>query len=369
MPVAADDQQPAPGPLQDPVYEPIGQGSTPPEGRQEGYQEGSRAVPPFGSTDVALALADWKGSVKAFPFWFSIAGAVFGTWALAAAFVALLVPSAQDASSPPVPLLVYSLASALMPATAALLAVHWGVQGQFQLYGRKGPQDGSAYLPVLLAAALRGLVLALLVLVVLLVQAGIAGFSGAVAAVSAGAVVLECFLFGAIGAGMSAWMRRPRPALAAGWLLALVLAAGSPAAAVAFLPLVRAEEPVTVALSVEWFPGGTRAAYRCSEIPAGVSEVYHTERVMWLPALSPSVLFLMLGADADRGGQVLGWVPAALQEAADGTEVPCVQGQSRSREEPGMPMALVGVFGQAAVAGAVLAGGHHAARRRRTRAG
>lgn len=44
---------------------------------------------------------------------------------------------------------------------------------------------------------------------------------------------------------------------------------------------------------------------------------------MWLGAFSPSVVFLALGADADPAGVVLGWVPAAMQEAGDGTQVPC----------------------------------------------
>lgn len=64
---------------------------------------------------------------------------------------------------------------------------------------------------------------------------------------------------------------------------------------------------------------GTRQAYQCSEVPGGVAEVHHTERIMWLAAISPSVVFLALGADADPAGVVLGWVPAAMQER--GTEL------------------------------------------------
>lgn len=56
--------------------------------------------------------------------------------------------------------------------------------------------------------------------------------------------------------------------------------------------LARPVEPVTVAVNVQWGPAGTRQAYQCSEVPAGVAEVYHTERIMWLAAFSPSVVFL-----------------------------------------------------------------------------
>lgn len=359
--VVADDPQPAAGLDQEPVFEPIGPAMDndahavgPHEDADTGLPGFSRAR--FAKANLVRVLADWLAGMRTIRFWFTVAAAVLGTWAAAGAVV-LLAPSGAEGSPLVQRLLVYSLASALMPATAAFLALTWGVHAEGRFRATPGRPGGSLLNPVL-ATALRGMVLGVLVLGVLLVQAWIAGAPGAVAAVSAGVVLVECVVFGAIGAGLSAWAGRGRLAPAAGWMLCLAFVAGAPAAATALLPLVRAEEPVTVALNVEWAADGTRLSFRCSKIDAGISEVYHTERLMWLPALSPPVLFLMMGAEVDKAGHVLGWVPAALQEAADATQVPCVQGQPRSRDEPRMPMALVGFLGQAAVAGAVVAGGY-----------
>lgn len=359
--VVADDPKPAAGLHQEPVFEPIGPGTDndaraagPHEDADTGLHGFPRAR--FARANLDRVLADWLAGIRTIRFWFSVAAAVLGTWAATGAVV-LLAPSGGEGSPLVQPLLVYSLASALMPATAAFLAVTWGVHAEGRFRARPGRPGGSLLNPVL-ATALRGMALGALVLGVLLVQAWIAGAPGTVAAVSAGVVLVECVVFGAIGAGLSAWAGRRRLAPAAGWMLCIAFVAGAPAAAIALLPLVRAEEPVTVALNVEWAPDGTRVAFRCSEIDGGVSEIYHTERLMWLPALSPPVLFLMLGAEVDKAGHVLGWVPAALQEAADARQVPCVQGQPRSRDEPRMPMALVGFLGQAAVAGAIVAGGY-----------
>lgn len=365
--VVADDPQPTAGMPQEPFFEPIGPdadkrgGESANEGLDTGRSGSLR--PGFARTSLVKGLADWLVSLTTIRFWFTVAAAVLCTWA-AAGSVVLLAPLGGGAGPEVFPLLVYSLASALMPATATLPAVAWGVRAEVRFRGMRGRTGGFALLAVLLATALRGLVLAAVVLGVLLVQAWIAGASGAVAAVSAGVVLVECGVFGAMGAGLSAWAGRPRLANAAGGLLALAFVAGAPAAAIGLLPLVRAEERVTVALNVERARDGTHVAFRCSEIEAGISEVYHTERLMWLPALSPPVLFLMAGAEADRAGQVLGWVPAAIQEAADGMQVPCVQGQPRSRDEPRAPMPGMGLLGQAAIAGAIVAGGYRAARRR-----
>lgn len=365
--MVADDPQPAAGIPREPFFEPIGPDADNSSGedRNEGADTGrsGHPRPGFAKANLVPGVADWLISMTTIRFWATVAAAVLCTWAAAGSVVLLAPPGGGD--GPEVfPLLVYSLASALMPGTAGLLAVAWGAHAEVRFRGRRGRTEGFALVAVLLATALRGLVLGAVVLGVLLVQAWIAGAPGAVAAVSAGVVLVECGVFGAMGAGLSAWAGRPRLANAAGWLLALAFVAGAPAAAIGLVPLVRVEERVTVALNVERAPDGTRLAFRCSGIDAGITEVYHTERLMWLPALSPSVLFLMVGAEADRDGKVLGWVPAALQEAADGTQVPCVQGQPRSREEPRAPLPAMGLLGQAAIAGALMAGGYRSTRHR-----
>jgi hypothetical protein len=151
----------------------------------------------------------------------------------------------------------------------------------------------------------------------------------------------------------------------AGWAMALFFVAGTIAAGAVLLPAVRVAEPVTVALNVERAPDGTLIAYECSAISAGISEVYRTERMMWLPAASPTVVFVMLAGQPGAGAELFGWLSAALQEAADGIQVPCIGGEPRSRDTPRMPMAASGLLLQSAVAGVLLASAHRAASRRR----
>jgi hypothetical protein len=202
-------------------------------------------------------------------------------------------------------------------------------------------------------------------LLLLLMQAGLAGVSGAMAAAAAGVVALEFAVFGAIGAGLSALLRRRPLAVVAGWSVAGALVVGNAVAVWALLlPAVRADEPVAVAMNVVWGPGGTREAYECAPELFGTAEVFHTERIIWMLAPNPVVLFVVL---ADEGGANLegaGWMPAALQEAADGTQVPCVNGEPRTQDDPRTPLAVIGLLTQGVLAGASLAGGQLAARRR-----
>jgi hypothetical protein len=95
-----------------------------------------------------------------------------------------------------------------------------------------------------------------------------------------------------------------------------------------------------------------------------MTEVFHTERIMWLAAPNPMVIFTMLTANGDSGEDVLGWLPTALQAAADGTQVPCINSQSRAEGSAHLPLELIGLAVQGGLAGGLLAGGNRRANRR-----
>lgn len=357
-----DDQQPAVDSLSEPYYEPIGPGSGmafKPEMDDDGGGRRTSAI----RAAVLAGVAGWLVGLRSRRFWMVALGAMCATWAAVAGLVLLPGPAGDTTDWLPVPGLVYLLASLLLPATAALTAMHWGMSA----YSRAATGDfpGSRILSSTLTAALQGLVLALLILLTLLLQARAADQPGTVAAVSAGVAAVEGTIFGGMGAAVAALGRHRIRTRAAGWALALFLVAGTVAAGAVLLPAVRVAEPVTVALNVQRAPDGTLLAYDCSAISAGISEVYRTERMMWLPAASPSVVFVMLAGQPGAGAELFGWLSAALQEAADGTQVPCIGGEPRSRDMPRMPMAAAGLLVQAAVAGVLLGWAQRVASRRR----
>jgi hypothetical protein len=214
------------------------------------------------------------------------------------------------------------------------------------------------------AVAARGLVVAALALLLLLVLARSAGVPGAIATVAAGVIVLEFAVFGAIGAGSSALFRRRMWAAVVGWSVAGFLVAGNVAAVWALFPTVRADEPVAVAMNVDWGPGGTREAYDCAPDLSATAQVFHTERIVWMVAGNPTVIFVMLAGRSTIDEEIPGWIPASLQEASDGTQVPCVNARPRTKNATGMPLELIGLATQGVLAGAFLAGGQVAARRR-----
>ncbi|MFJ6077660.1 hypothetical protein ACIQC0_05030 [Pseudarthrobacter sp. NPDC092419] len=227
-----------------------------------------------------------------------------------------------------------------------------------------GGRAGVRILGAAVTAGLQGLVLALLILVTLLVEAGAARQPGAVAAVSAFVAAGEGFVFGGMGAAVAAIGRTPVLKRIVGWALALFLVAGTVAAAAALAPATRSDEPVTVALNVKHAPDGISVSYQCSSVAAGLREVYHTDRIMWLPAASPSVLFVMLAGQSYGNEGLLGWLSGTLQEAADGTAVPCVNGEPRSGDALGMPVAAVGLLLQAGIAAGLIGWAHALSGRR-----
>ena len=141
-----------------------------------------------------------------------------------------------------------------------------------------------------------------------------------------------------MGAAVASMVRSHTWAVAAGWFVAIFLVAGGIGTCVLLLPTVRSEEPVTVAMNVQRGQNGIVMAYECSSVPAGTAEVYRTDRIMWLAASSPIVVFVMLAAEQDAGNELLGWVSTRLQEAADGTQVACVNGEPLNSDAARMPL-------------------------------
>lgn len=363
--VAEDERQHADRTSEEPVYEAIGPGWN--SGTLGSEDDADWAPQPAGLARVALSLAvgDLLASFRAVRFWLVAVAVPLATSLFA---LALLGVAAAPAEMQPEEARWFShlLAAALMPASSALLAVHWGLLGRQRLSGLRQPGDlDPGPLAPFLSVAARGIVVAAIALIVLVLHAGITGVSAAgTAGASAGVVALEFAVFGAIGAGVSALLRRRLLAALVGWTVAGALVAGNAVAVWALMPAVRADEPVTVAINVVWGSDGTRDAYECSTELLGLAEVFHTERIVWLVAANPVVMFAMLASGGETGEEGLGWMPGALQEAADGTTVPCVNAEPRTKDTARMPLEVIGLGTQGVVAGAFLAGGQLAARRR-----
>lgn len=361
----ADADAPDPGwPADEPVYEAIGPGWNP---ARPGMEDDADWAPhPAGLARVALAAAagDLLTSMRSLRFWLVAVAVPLATCFFAIAFVAVAAP--DETHPEEAQWLSYLLAAAMMPASSALLAVHWGLLGSQRLSARKppaGPYSGP--LGPFFSVAARGLVVAVVALMLLVLHAGLAGVSATgTAGASAGVVVLEFAIFGAVGSGVSALLRRRLWASIVGWTVAGALVAGNAVAVWALLPAVRADEPVAVAMNVVWGPGHTRDAYECSTELFGLTEVFHTERIVWMVAANPVVMFVMLASDGKSGEEALGWLPGALQEAADGTQVPCVNAEPRTKDAVRMPLEVIGLATQGVLAGGFLAGGQLAARRR-----
>jgi hypothetical protein len=209
----------------------------------------------------------------------------------------------------------------------------------------------------------RGLVLAASSAVFLLCLAHATASSPALGGIAAVVIVLEFLVFGGIGAGASWWFSRKAGRVVA-WSAASLLLLGNVMAVVALLPAVRADERVLVAVNIQRDDSGRMLSWECLPEFRALTEVYHTERIVWMAASNPLVLFGLLGGEADSEEDVLSWLPGELQNAAGGSQVPCLEGQERDGSGVELPLATVGIALQMSLGGAILAGGHLAVQRR-----
>jgi hypothetical protein len=70
-----------------------------------------------------------------------------------------------------------------------------------------------------------------------------------------------------------------------------LLLVGDVVAVVALLPAVRADERVLVAVNIQRDDSGRMVSWECLQGFRAFTEVYHTERIVWMAASNPLVLF------------------------------------------------------------------------------
>ncbi|MFF2346486.1 hypothetical protein [Pseudarthrobacter sp. NPDC058119] len=298
-------------------------------------------------------------------FWSVTLGAAIAIWLVAG--MVLLLSAGADEPADWMPASAYLVVALLLPPASAFVAMHWGA-ARWHPGPRREPSAGLVT-RIILAAIMRSMVFVLLVLTVLLVQAALARQPGGLAAVSAVVAGLEAVIFSGMGAALASLVRNQAWAVAAGWFVAVFLLAGGIGTCALLVPAVRSEEPVTVAMNVQRGQNGVVLAYECSSVPAGTAEVYRTDRIMWLAAPSPIVVSVMLAAEQDAGNELLGWLSARLQEAADGTQVACVHGEPLDRDAARVPLGAAGLLMQGGLAGLLVLGAQMVSWRRRIPAG
>ena len=254
------------------------------------------------------------------------------------------------------------LTAAMLVLVSCVLAVRWG-----DVRRGAGPDPAEAGVdgPLLdwARCSAKGLIFASVSVVFLLLLALWSESSPAVAGVSFVLMILEVLVFGGIGAGAARWFEGQRGRVLA-WGVAALLLVGNVVAVIALLPSVRAYEPVLVAINIQRDEFGRVVSYRCSPEVRGIAEVYHTERIFWMATSNPMVILALIAGEAEPKENALDWLPGELQNAAEGTQVPCVEGQEQEKTGAEMPLALIGVGTQSGAAGILLAGGDRAARRR-----
>lgn len=301
---------------------------------------------------VREAWDDCRTSLRSWWFWLACACALMLAWATAATVVAFGEANGWFESS--LPSAIYILMAGLMAVVSALLGAIWGFR-----------QLGRTFVGVLFTAFFRGAVFAVPSGIVLLAVGVAVGGPIALAGAGVVVVVLEIVLFGLIGAGARACSGRTAAGVALAAALVAFLCLGNVAATIALLPGTVVMDQASVPINVERDDNGRITAYECVGRLRPV-EVTHTERVAWLAASNPILLFGSIAAEALPKEHELAWVLSGLQWAADGPsrDVPCIGGESSDQLAPPVPIALTGLVIQAVVAALVLLPGRWLSSRR-----
>lgn len=350
----------------EPVYELIGeeaQGSQWGQGLGPGDGRNVAAGAP-GAAAVALrqALVDCWASVRSLRFWLQVLAVFLLSWASAVLLVIGLVTGGTYTAD--AHFWAYTLTAALLVLGASLLAFLWGLSGP-------GTADGggtSGFLYAWFFAAARGLVFTIVSTAGLLILATASNAPAGLAGVSAVVMVFESFVFGGIAAG-AAWWLPGRGGQVLAWSVTGFLLLGNVAAVIALLPAVRQYEPVRVVINVHRDDLGRVASFECSPEFSGIVEVFHTERIIWLGVSHPLLIFALFAGETSPDTASLGWLPAELEAAAAGTQIPCVGSATAGANEHGetgaqVPLALTGLGTQIAMASTLLLAGQAASRRR-----
>jgi hypothetical protein len=341
----------------EPLYEPIGGGQV----QHDDKDDPGDAFSPGGQARLLVrsALATALVTVRSGRFWWESA-AILGVGIGAGTLLVIALVTGGDLP-PESHTWVYILTAAMLVLVSCVLAIRWA-----QARRGAGPDpaaESGVDGPLLdwARCSAKGLIFATVSVVFLLLLAFWSDSSPAVAGVSFVLIILEVMVFSGIGAGAARWFEDQRGRVLA-WGVAALLLVGNVVAVIALLPSVRAYEPVLVAINIQRDDFGRVTSYRCSPEFRGIAEVYHTERIFWMAASNPMVILALIAGEAGPKENALEWLPGELQNAAEGTQVPCVEGQEKTGAE--MPLALIGVGTQSGAAGILLAGGHRAARRR-----
>jgi hypothetical protein len=238
-----------------------------------------------------------------------------------------------------------------------MAAVHGAVRG----FRRPVP----GVLVTLFSGVLHGLILALLSGVVLAAVGAAIGGPIALAIAAVVVVTVEVALFGLIGAGCRACFRRALPAGVLAGVLLVFLLCGNIVATIALLPTTSGTAQASVPVNVERDESGRMTAYECVGQLRPV-EVSHTERVVWIAASNPVVVFGSTAGEFVPKTSEFAWISAGLQWAADGPQrdVPCLGGESSESLPPTVPVALTGLAVQCAVAALVVVPGRLRSSRR-----
>jgi hypothetical protein len=358
----ADEKNPA---SDQPLYEPIGNGN--PRFGNEDDAGGNPAPSGGGQARVLLrsALEAAVLAVRSRRFWWGIAAVIAVCWG---AGVLLVIAVVTGGDLPPESHgWTYVLTAAALVLACCVLAVRWGARrvGAVPGAARANPDGRLVDSPLTgwARASAAGVIFAAVAGVFLLLLASWSGSSPAVAGVAFVLMVGESLAFSGIGAGAAGWFGGHRGRIL-GWAVAGLLLLGNIAAVVALLPAVRAYEPVLVAINIERDDFGRVTSYRCSREFRGFAEVYHTERIFWIATSNPLVILALLAGEAEPKENALDWLPGELQNAAEGTQVPCLEGEAAEKTGAEMPLALLGLAIQFGAAGALLAAGHRASQRR-----
>jgi hypothetical protein len=353
----ADEKNPA---ADQPLYEPIGDGK--PSYGDEDDAGGSPPLPAGGQARFLLHSAVVAGllAVRSRRFWWRSAAVIGLCWG---AGVLLVIAVVTGGDLPPEShAWTYILTAAALVMACCVLAVRWSARQENPMTGLVDVERDGPLLDWTRASA-KGLVFAAASFVFLLLFAAWSGSSPAVASIAFGLMVLEVLAFGGISAGAFRWFEGGRGRILA-WCVTGLFLVGNIVAVVALLPTVRAYEPVLVAINIERDDLGQVTSYRCSPEFRGIAEIYHTERIVWLATSNPMVILALLAGEVEPRENALEWLPGELQNAAEGTQVPCVEGEDGEDTRAEAPLALIGLATQYAAAGALLAGGHRAVQRR-----
>jgi hypothetical protein len=352
--VAGDERQDDGRRVEEPVYEAIGAGQLNPAATED--EDGLPGGPGAARVILGQALLDIAKSVRSGRFWWQAATILLAS--LGAALLTVVVATGGDV--PPDAFGgAYILTAAVLVVVSCVLSFRWSRHPDMTEEGRQRPAAGP--FRHWAVACGRGAVFAVLSALFLLGLAYATKSSPAIAGVAAALALLEFLVFGAIGAGTLWWFSKNMGRVVA-WSAAILLLVGNVVVVAVLVPTVRTSERVLVAVNIERDDSGRLVSWQCLPELRGFIEVYHTERIVWIAASNPLVLFSLIAGESGSQDDALAWLPGEMQSAADGSQVPCVEGQERDRTAVALPLAAAGIALQMAMGGVFLVGGSVAAR-------